>query len=170
MKFSVRLAVLEDAAAIGAVHANSWKTAYQGIIHQSFLDSIDIDLRIQGAINRIKNPAAKTLVLVENTQQQVVGFSDVGPCREKKVDSDGELYAIYLFKEYQGYGGGRLLFEASISAAKEMRFSKMMVYVLEQNTLSRKFYEKMAGEYIGSDHVDIEEHRYQISTYLWRLL
>lgn len=169
-KFLARVAIPEDAKAIGTIHTESWKTTYKGIVHQSFLDSIDLKKRILGAENRIKNSNTDCLVLVETRNNKVIGFADVGPCREKNVDSDGELYAIYLLQEHQNLGGGKILFKACVSAAKEKGYAKMMVSVLEQNTSSRKFYEKMGGKYIGADHVDIEEFRYPTSTYLWQLI
>ena len=46
-------------------------------------------------------------------------------------------------------------------------FQKVMVSALEANLSSRRFCEKMGGVLIGSDHVDIEEHRYPTSTYIW---
>ncbi len=58
---------------------------------------------------RIKNPDSECLVLVDTITHKVIGFADVGPCREKNVDSDGELYAIYLFQEFQNLGGGKIL-------------------------------------------------------------
>lgn len=167
--FTTRTAKPEDAEAIGTIHTESWKTTYTGIVHQSFLDSIDLKKRILGAENRIKNPDTECLVLVDTIRHKVIGFADVGPCREKNVDADGELYAIYLFQDYQNLGGGKILFNACLSVAQVKGYSKLMVSVLEQNTSSRKFYEKMGGAYIGADHVDIEQHRYPTSTYLWHL-
>ena len=167
--FYVTLATPDDAVDIGFIHSSSWKTTYAGIVHPSFLDAIDLNERIAGAEKRIANPASDCLVLVARDSKQIVGFADVGPCREKNVDSDGELYAIYLLKEFQGNGGGKLLLDACISAARERGYLKMMVSVLTQNISSCKFYEAMGAKYIGFDHVDIEEHRYPTSTYIWRL-
>lgn len=167
--FYVRRATIDDAEAIGHIHTSSWQTTYKGIVHQSFLDSIDLNKRIAGAKDRITNPETDCLVLVESKSEKVTGFADVGRCREKNVDADGELYAIYLYQTNQGHGGGRMLFETTMQTAKGRGFSRMMVSVLEQNHSSRKFYEKMGGRYIGADHVDIENHRYPTSTYLWIL-
>lgn len=154
---------------MGFVHTDSWKTTYKGIVHQSFLDGIDLSQRVDSAIQRINNPISDTFVLVEKTENKVVGFAQVGPCRERNVDADGELYAIYLLESYQGRGGGKMLFDACILKALEKGFQKMMVSVLEKNISSRAFYEKNGGKYVGADHVDIEEHRYPTSTYLWTL-
>lgn len=169
VQFLVRSATIEDAVAIGTIHAESWKTSYRGIVHQSFLDSIDPNKRLRGAENRVKDPNTDCLVLVETTNGKVVGFADVGPCREKNVDSDGELYAIYLLQDYQNQGGGGILWKACVAKAKDRGFAKMMVSVLTENTSSRKFYEKMGGHEIGTDHVDIDGHRYPTSTLLWHL-
>ncbi len=83
LQFSVRVAEPEDAVAIGTIHTESWKTTYKGIVHQSFLDSIDLNKRILGATNRIKNPNTDCLVLAEVASKKVIGFADLGPCREK---------------------------------------------------------------------------------------
>ncbi len=167
--FSVRLAEAQDADAIGTIHMLSWKSTYAGIVQQAYLDKIDLKKRIASAVKRIKNPETDCFVLFETSDQKIVGFAEVGPCREKNVDLDAELYAIYLLKDYQGSGGGKLLFEAAVQSTQLRKFSRLMVSVLEQNISSRKFYERMGGKLIGADHVDIEQHRYITSTYLWNL-
>ncbi|MES2803299.1 MAG: GNAT family N-acetyltransferase [Bdellovibrionota bacterium] len=167
--FSVRLATIDDAIAIGTVQTLTWKTTYKAIVHQSFLDNLEAAPRITSAEKRVQNPALTDFVLVENETQKVVGFVCVGPNREKNVDADGEMYAIYILDEYHGRGGGKLLYQAAVNEILKMNFKKMMVSVFEDNISSRKFYEALGGQYIGSDHVDIEGHRYKTSTYLWSL-
>lgn len=166
--FSVRPAHLDDAEAIGILHTQTWKTTYQGIVHQSFLDALESQPRIAGATRLIQNPEIDVFVLIENQSNTVVGFATLGRCREKNVDADGELYAIYILQEHQNFGGGKLLFEAGLLKAQE-KYKKMMVSVLERNMSSRKFYERLGGKCIGSDHVDLGNHRYPTSTYLWIL-
>ena len=165
--FYVREATLEDAASIGHVQTNAWKTTYAGIVHQSFLDELQPEPRIASAAKRQTNPDLKDFVLVESVSNKVVGFVLVGPNREKNVDADGELYAIYILQEYQNCGGGKLLYQTAVKEIRNRNFTKMMVSVLEDNKSSRKFYEAMGGKYIGADHVDIEQNRYKTATYLW---
>lgn len=90
-----------------------------------------------------------------------------GPCREKNIDADFELYAIYLYKEFQGQGLGKLLFEKGYQAFKEMKYKKMMVSVLEENKPSRLFYEKMGGQLDRPDHVDLGGKLYLTTIYIW---
>lgn len=167
--FSVRTALLEDSEGIGAVHTESWKTSYKGLVHQSFLDSLDLESRVAGAKRRFANAELINLVLVENETQRIAGFTTFGRCRDKNVDADGELYAIYLFQGDQRRGGGRLLFAATMDAARARGFTKMMVSVFEANQSSRRFYERMGGVFIGSDQIELEEHKYATSNYLWDL-
>src|SRR5699024_9426075 len=56
---------------------------------------------------------SKQIVFVaENNKGEIVGFSNAGVERTGKYpDYKGELYAIYLLKEYQGKGIGKLLFK-----------------------------------------------------------
>lgn len=174
LAFLVRPALPEDAVAIGTIHTESWKTTYHGIIHQTFLDAIDLSQRIQRAEQRIKDPSIDNLVLLAGDGKDLdsgkaVGFADVGPCREKNVDADGEIYAIYLLQNYQNRGGGKILFEAGLAKCIDRGFQRILVSVLTENMGSRKFYEKMGGVAIGTDHVDIEDHRYPTTSYIWQL-
>ena len=168
MNFSVRPAIAAAAEAIGYINAHSWKSTYKNLVHQSFLDLLDAKEMQKNAERRLQNPKLDCFVLVENDSGNVVGYSHIGPCRKKNVDADGELYAIYLLEEYQNQGGGKLLFDIAVARIKERGYSKMMVSVFERNNSGRKFYEKAGGKLIGSDHVDIDDHRYPTSTYLWK--
>ena len=167
MNFSVRTATAADTGIIGYINVQTWKTTYKEIVHQTFLTSLDPAEMAANAERRLQNPKLDCLVLVEGASNKVIGYAHIGPCREKNVDADGELYAIYLLEEFQNHGGGKLLFDAAVAKAKQRHFSKMMVSVFEKNLLSRKFYEKMGGDFTGSDHVDIENHRYLTSRYVW---
>lgn len=167
--FTLRIAEMKDAEAIGRVHTASWRTTYPGILPQTLLDGIDLEKRIQGARSRITGTNVTCLVLVENASNQVVGFADYGANREKSVAADGELYGIYLLQAHQGKGGGRLLLEECARGLRHRRFSRMMISVFRENYPSRKFYERLGGRCIGEDRVEIAGVFYPTSTYLWEL-
>jgi D-alanyl-D-alanine dipeptidase len=167
--FQIRKSQSKDAEAAARVHTASWKTTYRGIVQQAFLDGLSVESRLASAQRRVSNPDGNCYVAIEEDSNQLMGFVEVGPCREKNVDADGEMYAIYLYEEFQGLGAGTLLFDAGVTALKEKGFSRMMVSVLESNETSRRFYEARGGNWIGADHVDIEGRRYPTSTYLWQL-
>ena len=157
--FHIRNASIEDAAGIAKVHVDSWRTTYQGIVSDKFLSDLNYESRTEGAIKRIQNP------LISNS----VGFADVGPCREKNLKVEAELYAIYLLKEYQGKGIGRMLFHAASDQIRTRKFKDFFVSVLSSNIDSVRFYQKMGGKLIGHDHVDIDGVRHKTDSYHWSI-
>lgn len=54
------------------------------------------------------------LVAYEKKSEQIVGFICLGNNREKNVDADSELQAIYLLEEFQGRGAGKILFDEGV--------------------------------------------------------
>lgn len=167
LKFKIRKSLPIDVDDIARIHTDSWKSTYQGIIEQDFLDQLNFEDRLASAERRVVNPQLNCLVAIETELNKVIGFADFGKCREKNSDADVELYAIYLYEEFQNFGAGKLLFDQGFSRLKEMNYKKMMVSVLEKNEASRIFYEKMGGRTAKGDHVDIEGIRYPTATYVW---
>lgn len=53
IEFIVRKAQRSDAEAIATININSWKTTYRNVIDQGFLDSLQVEPRILGAIKQL---------------------------------------------------------------------------------------------------------------------
>jgi GNAT superfamily N-acetyltransferase len=97
----------------------------------------------------------------------VVGFSHVGPARGEPAEV-GELYAIYVVPEAWGVGVGRALMAESLARLRSEQFPAAILWVLEDNPRTRRFYE-LAGwaadggvkdeEWLGTT---IREVRYRI--------
>jgi len=165
--FEIRKAEIADAAAIASVNINSWKATYQGVIKQDFLDSLEVEAKIPGAMKRVQREDLDCFVAVDTSTNKVIGFADFGPCREKNIDADAELYAIYLDLAAKGHGVGKALFAKGYEATQARGYKKMMVSVFDQNPDAKKFYEKMGGKHAGFDHVNLGETRYLTATYIW---
>lgn len=159
----IREATKEDAVGIAKVHVESWKETYKGIISKDYLDS----LKVEGRMNLWERTLSQTtntdpVFVVVNSDKEIVGFASFGKERTGKFSADGELYAIYILKEFQKGKLGLKLLQAGINKLLKQRYHSMLVWVLEQNE-SRKFYESMkplkAGEEIvkiaGSDYIEI---------------
>lgn len=168
-KYILRRAVPGDALDIAKINVDSWKTTYSGIIHSTFLDSLTYEKNLAIALRRIDNENSDCLVAVNKFDQNIIGFIQVGPCREKNIDADCEIYALYLYKEFQGQGAGTLLFGSAVSIAKDKNYNKLMVSVLEKNSIGRSFYKRMGGSTAPADHVDLDGVRYTTATYVWAL-
>ncbi len=167
--FSIRKAVVSDAPLTAAININSWKSTYKGIVSQSFLKSLDIESRIDPAIKRIERNDMDCLIAVDVEKKRVVGFANFGPCREKNIDADAELYSIYIDDDYHGCGIGKSLFLEGFEATKRRQYKKMMVSVFSQNNNARAFYDRMGGQLVGFNQVLLEDVSYPTATYVWNL-
>lgn len=159
----------QDAEGIADTHLSAWKTTYKEILPSDFLDNLSFADFLARAQGRFKKPELDCFVAIDKEINKVIGFAVFGPCREKNVDADGELYAIYLYQERQGRGVGKLLFKQGFQTLKEKGYKKMMVSVFDQNISSKIFYEKAGGKFYGNDHVILEGVSYPTATYLWEL-
>ncbi|UQD51795.1 GNAT family N-acetyltransferase [Bacillus methanolicus] len=148
----IRKAVLSDAKGIAKVHVDSWKTTYENIIPDEYLNQLTYEIREQLWNNIIPNG---NVFVAENQKGKIVGFSSGGKERSRKYKNyNGELYAIYILKEYQGQGIGKLLVKRVINELKNLKIYSMLVLVLEDNS-SRYFYEALGGEKIDTVEVEI---------------
>lgn len=147
----VRKAVLSDARGIAKVHVDSWITTYKGIIPDEFLNNLTYESREQ---LWKKNIPIGNVFVAEN-QGRIVGFSSGGKERSGKYQGfDGELSSVYILKEYQGKGIGRLLVEPIIAELEKMDIHAMLVLVLKDNN-SRLFYEALGGKIIDTVEIEI---------------
>jgi L-amino acid N-acyltransferase YncA len=109
---------------------------YKNIIDDEYINS----LRPEDQANRMTHPKKGYLVskkpqiavFVAEENNQIIGWSSVGPSREKAYQGYAELYAIYLDPDFIGRGIGKALFNKAIDHLKEYEFRKMFVDVLDQ--------------------------------------
>lgn len=161
----IRRALSSDARGIANVHVNSWKTTYKNIIPDNFLNNLSTEKREQ--LWKRSIPKGNVFV-AENDNGKIVGFSDGGRERSGKYKGfNGELYSIYILKEYQNRGIGKLLFKQIIKYLTELKIDSLIVLVLEDNNFCY-FYEKLGGERIDNIEVEIAAKKLNEIVYGWR--
>jgi L-amino acid N-acyltransferase YncA len=80
-------------------------------------------------------------VWVAEEAGEVLGFAETGPSRDAAEGTGiAELMAIYLAPRVVGTGLGRLLHDAAMADLQERHYREAMLWVLETNTLARRFY------------------------------
>jgi ribosomal protein S18 acetylase RimI-like enzyme len=152
MNLMIRKAKIEDAGAIAHVQVETWKTSYVGIVSDVFLTSLDKEERTQGW--QEQTLADNISILVAEDEAGIFGFVAGGEVREKLDEYDAELYAIYLLRERQRQGVGRILCLALASALQSRGSTSMLVWVLEQNP-SVSFYERLGAVQIARKIINI---------------
>lgn len=149
---NIRKAVLSDIPGIAKVHVDSWRTTYKDILPKDYLDSLSYAQRIKLWENNMKS---QNVYIAENKQRTIVGFSVGGKKATKGYHAyDGELYAIYILKEVQGKGVGRLLVQPVVKELIEQHINTMIVLVLEDNS-SKHFYERLGAREIDTQRIKI---------------
>lgn len=164
----IREAQVSDSAAIARVRVESWRTTYRGLLPDEYLDGLSYERHARNWENIIASGGRQGFAyVVEDETGQVVGFALGGIDREDRPDYRGEIYAIYLLKEYQGRGLGRELMRAIARRLLDEGFDSMLVWVLEGNPACR-FYEALGGEFLYTKPLHIAGGNYTELAYGWR--
>ncbi len=127
------------------VHWKSWHEAYPEIIDPSYLDALTLEKCEQIAFR------FPDQLLVAKEEDRVIGFASYGECRDEDLSDTGEVYAIYLLKEYWGQGIGYRLMKEALQQLKD--YSTIAVWVLKENDRAIRFYEHMGFQPDGKEAV-----------------
>ena len=132
-----------------------------------FLQNLSYESREEQWRRALSDPASRTrLFVVQEKGGPIGGFAAVGPERGEMEGYGGELYAIYLLRQYQGLGYGRRLFEAGAKALVDEGFRSMVLWVLEEN-LTRGFYEHLGGSVVAQKMLPVGGVQYPAVAYGW---
>ncbi|WP_347860904.1 GNAT family N-acetyltransferase [Salimicrobium sp. PL1-032A] len=148
----IRRASIQDAYGVAKVQVDTWKSTYEGIVPEAYLDEMTHENREE----KWRYIIEKGMVFVaENDSGEIIGFSSGGPERSDELDDyDAELYAIYIRKEDQRKGIGRKLVTPVVQELLECGMTSMVVAVLSDNPF-RHFYEALGAEKIDRMKVNI---------------
>lgn len=160
--YIVRMSQKDDAAAILMIQNQGWMDTYEPILGSEKIAAINEKRTIQQWQEIIEQSHTCTFV-IENEKHQIVGFAGCGPNREEMPGYPGELYAIYILKEYHRTGYGKALFQATAEYLQSHQLTPFVVWVFKDNPACC-FYEKAGGQFIkdGPSHTDpsISQHCY----------
>lgn len=127
----------DDIYAISRIYEQSWKFAYKGIIPQENLNSIPSEAWIE----YLKRSDRHVLVLLENGEY--IGTASYGQSRTVEFSDCGEVMSIYLLPQAMGRGYGKKLMKAAIDGLGNLGYRNIILWVLEENTNARAFYESI---------------------------
>ncbi len=161
----VRRARVEDADAIERVRTDTWRDAYRGLMPGSLLDRLGYDATRRRSLMAASPSHQFALVAEDGTA--VVGFCLGGRSRATDDPFQGEVYAIYVIPEQQGRGIGRALMEAAAKELVDRDLRSMIIWVLRENAPSRRFYERMGGEWVRDEERELDGVRVTESAYGW---
>jgi GNAT superfamily N-acetyltransferase len=135
----LRLATIEDAETVAAIHVRTWQIAYEGTIPAQHLASLSIQERAN-LWRRVISERHSTVLLAVASHGET-GFISFGPSRDKDGNEKAEIYAIYVLPKFWHQGIGGELLEGAERRIKDNQFIAVTLWVLEKNALARQFYE-----------------------------
>lgn len=152
----IRRARPSDAAAIGAVHVATWRTAYAGVLPERYLADLSSLRHAAGyeqAITDRRNAHAIFVAVASGPDAPadrapqdggvVVGFVSGGRARRTWL-AQGEVETLYLLDDYRDRGIGRRLMRAMAAHLAAVGCRSAMLWVLSENP-TRWFYQRLGG-------------------------
>jgi len=161
----IRKANIEDAQSIGKVHVDSWRTTYESILPDDFLNNLSYEQRTELWKKNISDDTNYVLV-AENEQDEIIGFATGGTRKTNSVPNATDLTSIYLLKEYQGLGIGKQLLKEVFAYFKQKGYKKVFVEVLAENK-TRDFYEYYGAQYVNNVEIKIGGKIVEELIYVW---
>jgi|SRR5579859_3432791 len=136
----LREASKRDAAAIANLHADSWRSAYRGILSDDYLANRVHAERVALWHDRFSANAAKPMfVILAETKNVVEGFACVFPYEDPIFGSF--LDNLHVAPSRTGQGIGKLLLgEAARRLLNSGKVGGLYLWVIEQNERARQFY------------------------------
>ena len=151
----IRDAIIEDVTSIAEVHIEAWRTAYRGILPNTYLDTMciqSISKQWQDAL-KITGPG-KYLVIEDGGN--VSGFCVFGPARDKDLASlnVGELVALNILPTKWRNGLASILIKYVVKSASVYKWSSLFLWVIKENVGARNLYEAMDFKLEGQEKTD----------------
>ncbi len=150
----IRLAKVEDSAALARIQVDSYRTAYAGIFPQDYLDHFTYEEQTQDWQDLLGGEMTDVLYVAENAAGDIVGYAVGRPGPTNPEGYDGELVSLHVRRDDQRQGIGRRLFTATAAWLQAHGCTSLMLWVLKQNP-SRAFYERMGGKLIGEQTITL---------------
>ncbi len=141
----IRLSRKADAQSMAQVYVQTWQDTYTGLVPIDYLFGMSPRQLERGFLNEMQSKRAFSYV-AEDTGG-VIGFISGGYARQSDDIYNGEIYALYVLKNYQRQGVGKNLVSGLAEGLNRCGVYSMLVWVLEHNPY-RRFYEKINGMYL----------------------
>jgi ribosomal protein S18 acetylase RimI-like enzyme len=151
-RFRLRLAGVEDAGPIAALHADSWRRHYRGAYADAFLDGdVTADRRrVWG--QRLRRGDAVTRTILAEQDGAVVGF--VHTVLDQDSTWGALLDNLHVAADAQRQGiGEQLMMTSAAFVIAERPSSWLYLWVLQQNVSGQRFYERLGGEPVETSPV-----------------
>ncbi len=150
---STRAATSSDVELVARLHAESWRTAYRGILSDEFLDRDALANRRALWRERLATPRSAQLVELALAGGEPVGFVCALAAHDPHWGS--LIDNLHVSAEHRSSGIGRLLLAHAAAWLNEHYASLgVHLWVFESNVRARAFYERLGGAHAATETHD----------------
>ncbi|WP_242901590.1 GNAT family N-acetyltransferase [Actinomadura terrae] len=156
----IRFASAQDAEAVEAARAASWRAGYAGLLPQAVID----DLTGPDEVERRRrwpeaNPHGR--MLLAEIDGVPAGMAAYGPERQPRGPVDPslvEVYSLYVAPEFWSAGVGRALLERVVEESRAAGYGRLVLWVLDTNTRARRFYARAGLAETARERAELRGH------------
>jgi ribosomal protein S18 acetylase RimI-like enzyme len=141
MTIEIRPATAEDAAAIADLHQRSWRSAYRGLLPDSYLDGPAGDRLAAQWSTAFGRDEPRRVILVAMAPDGIAGFVAAWPKAPEKALIDN----LHVAPGRRGGGLGRRLLGEAAAELRRQGFRAAFLEVIEGNHGARGFYRRLGG-------------------------
>jgi len=172
----IRVAVPDDAPAMGRVMVDSFLSAHRGQMPdaawQKRVDEWTPDVSARGWARALAeeaegNDARDVLLVAEDEAGGLIALVSGTAADDDSSGTVAEIGALYVLPDRRGRGIGGSLLRAAASELANKGFSALQLDVLTANLPARAFYEAMGGCEIGQGTSDEEGYLLPVTVYGW---
>ena len=139
----IRKAEFIDIAAMAAIHYDAELASAKNTAREEIVRATPRENKIIAWEKTFAD--ASVSILVAEDSSNLMGFISYGPFRDSKpsTEKSGEIHTIFVRQTYWGQGIGRSLCNEALSAFASQGAKEVRLWVYEDNSIARAFYEKM---------------------------
>lgn len=141
MTTEIRPAAAADAAAIADLHQRSWRSAYRGLLPDSYLDGRAGDELAARWRTAFTKDEPRRVILVAMTPDGIAGFVAAWPSTSRMALIDN----LHVAPGQRGGGLGRRLMGRAAAELRRLGFRAAFLEVIEGNHDARGFYRRLGG-------------------------
>ena len=139
----IRPAGPDDAAAVAAIHSESWRQVYRGILPDAYLDNETREERLRYWTTALSAPQQGCFVLLAQRRNNPLGFVAVRRPGEPGYDAD--IDNLHIVPGRRGGGVGRRLLGAAAARLLAEGAGSACLRVYDANKAAARFYRRLGG-------------------------
>ena len=146
----IRQANKFDSYNVAKLIVSGWQTAYKGLIDDSFLNNMSVNIIAENWGMNIESQDESNNIYVYEENNEILGVIRFGKPDDSSSNYNAEIHVLYVEPDLKRKGIGSKLFAFAKNFFINKNTTHMIIWCLQTNSPSIKFYEKMGGKIVST--------------------